>query len=348
MSIDVVISTTTSQIVDTNGANGWGTVSIYPAQAFTYYDGSTTISVTGNATTVTVADGKFSSPTTVTLAPSKNASNNPETYYIVDIRVNGTFQRWLWSIPATPLAYEFTTVPRIASGNSTSSTVSELLSASDPFKQYVLRSDALDTPIAGTASDGRGYIPRGDTTNDNKLDPSWLGGSGEDGELTAADIPIVDAGEYYTGTDVEAALQEVGPTIATAAAAIPGYSSGNIVSDYDAMTSLSTSYSTIVSVTLPSTGTYLVMFSGRLNAFTTAQTGMNVALTGPTFTPSIAYYGPLTQSDTNEQKSYMSFQVILNVTDISTATLNARVLRTGGAASIEQTNLIAIRIGDPT
>lgn len=215
MSIDVVISTSTSQITDTNGVSGFGTITVYPAQPFSYYDGSSTINVTANATTISVQDGKFSSPTTLTLAPSKDASNNPETYYIVDIRVNGTFQRILWSIPNTPLTYEFSAVPQIANGTTVDASVTALLNATDPFKQYVLRSDTLTTPVAGTASDGRGYIPRGDTTNGNKLDPSWLGGSGSGGELTAADIPIVDAGGYYTGTDVEAALQEAGADITT-------------------------------------------------------------------------------------------------------------------------------------
>lgn len=344
MSIDVVISTTTSQIVDTNGANGWGTVSVYPAQAFTYYDGSTTISVTGNATTVTVADGKFSSPTTVTLAPSKNASNNPETYYIVDIRVNGTFQRWLWSIPATPLAYEFTTVPRIASGNSTSNTVSELLNASDPFKQYVLRSDALDTPIAGTASDGRGYIPRGDTTNDNKLDPSWLGGSGSGGELTAADIPIVDAGGYYTGTDVEAALQEVGDDLSGVISA-----SGNAKTGAGSGT-LTGSYSTMATATLTKTGTYLIIVSipWLIQVSGAVAVDYDFRLQGACsfeIAPAIFY----ATTGAGGEYGTTAFHTVQNVASIGTPQINLQGVDNGGdLLTFTNATVTAIRIGDPT
>jgi hypothetical protein len=43
-------------------------------------------------------------------------------------------------------------------------------------------------------------------------------GSGNTSTPAAADVSIVDAGAYYTGTDVEAALQELGATVSTLSA----------------------------------------------------------------------------------------------------------------------------------
>ena len=206
MPINISIVTTSPQILDSNGVNGFGSITVTPSQAFTYFDGANTIQVTANSTTIAVENGEFASA--LTLAPNTGASQSPATtYYVVDLDLNGTSRRELWQLAATPTTLEFTQVSRY------SPNVSVVAASANPFRQYLLRSDTLDTPVAGTASDGRGFVPRGDANNGNKIPAAWLGGTGPSGELTAADVPIVDAGACYESANVEGALQEAAGVI---------------------------------------------------------------------------------------------------------------------------------------
>lgn len=204
MTIAMTVVTTSAQILDTNGVNGFGTVTVTPSQAFTYYDGAATISVTNNSIVENVTNGKLDN--NLVLSPTSNATNAPEVYYIVDIRVNGTYKRLLWSLPAPASTTEFSDVAVIASGSSVDSAVSALLQAANPFPQYFLRSDSATTLTASAASDGLGLLPRCDPVTGFIPKAFIFGGSSA---VTASDIPIVDAGGIYTATEVEGALQEV-------------------------------------------------------------------------------------------------------------------------------------------
>lgn len=73
---------------------------------------------------------------------------------------------------------------------------------------------------AGTETELRSYSPADIVAI---VDAHGAGGGGAD-DQTAAEVPITDAGDYYTGTEVEAALQEVGAEMALkpAAASVAG------------------------------------------------------------------------------------------------------------------------------
>ncbi|WP_299081608.1 hypothetical protein [uncultured Paraglaciecola sp.] len=209
MTIAMTVVTTTAQILDANGANGFGTVTVAPTQASTYFDGVSTISVTNNAIIENVIDGRLENP--LVLSPTSNATNSPEVNYIVDIRVNGTYERILWSLPAPASTTEFSNVARVSSTESVSDEINAILQAANPLPQYVLRSDTATAPVASAASDGKGYIPRCDTAN-GKIPTSFITGTGG---ITASDIPVVDTGGYFTTDNVEAALQQLGADAAT-------------------------------------------------------------------------------------------------------------------------------------
>ena len=48
--------------------------------------------------------------------------------------------------------------------------------------------------------------------NDYRMFNAGGGGGGSGGPVTAANVSVVDAGNYYTGTDVESVLAEIGPS----------------------------------------------------------------------------------------------------------------------------------------
>lgn len=206
MPILKTIVTTTAQILDPDGAAGFGNVKIRPNSPFEYFDGVSTISVSDATTEITVLSGKLDS--TLQLQPNTGATNNPETYYIVDIDVNGTTRTIYWQIDsATASPIEFSDVAQLPGPDASEAPITAHVQATNPHNQYVLKSDTADAAQTGTASDGRGYIPRLDPTSGQLPKDMYVGGTGG---IEADDVPITDAGGYYTGTEVEAALQEVG------------------------------------------------------------------------------------------------------------------------------------------
>ncbi|WP_299077600.1 hypothetical protein [uncultured Paraglaciecola sp.] len=205
MPILIDIVTTSEQILDANGVKGYGTLQIRPNKAYTYFDGVSTITVSDAPIDVVVEAGKIVG--TLQLQPNTGASNSPETYYTVDINVNGTLQRIFWQIDAaSPTPIEFGAVPELPSGTDPNDPVQALKDEPNPFGQYLLRSDTADSPIIGQASDARGYVPRTNPAT-GKIPTTFIVGAGG---ITAADVPIVDAGGYYPTDNVEAALQTVG------------------------------------------------------------------------------------------------------------------------------------------
>ncbi len=170
--IAITITTTSAQIFDPNGRNGWGTATIRPSQPFVYTSAAVVYTVTGAATVIGIADGIIDtvdgvSATTFTLSPTTSNSNVPtEVYYIVDIDVNGTTQRKYWVLDYTSnTSVEWGSVALLPTADSGSDDVATgIVNGTTNLPQYLLRSDTVDAATIGTASDGRGYVPRLDSS----------------------------------------------------------------------------------------------------------------------------------------------------------------------------------------
>jgi hypothetical protein len=213
--IVITITTAYAQIFDTNGRNGWGTVTVRPSQSFEYTGtAADTFTVTDASKTVTVEDGVITAvdgvaATTLTLSPSDGASNNPVVYYVVDINVNGTTQRKYWVLDyAASTSVAWSSVEQLPSADNPDSAYNQLITASDPLPQYMLKSDTVDAATIGTASDGRGYIGRLDSST-GKF-PTGMIPSGA--AITGATVSLTDAGGYFTTDNAEAALQQIAST----------------------------------------------------------------------------------------------------------------------------------------
>lgn len=214
MSILKTIVTTTVQIVDGDNRPGNGSLTIRPNAPFEYFDGASTIQVSNAAVTIPVVGGKLGA--TLQLQPNTGASNVPETWYIVDVDINEVPFQLFWQIDSADAAtIEFTDVTQLPTSANINQGLVAHVRAANPHGQYGLRSDMVSVGTIGAASDGLGYIPRVDPVT-GKLDSSLY--SGGTGGITAADVPIVDSGGYYTATEVEAALAEAGSPLSANAA----------------------------------------------------------------------------------------------------------------------------------
>lgn len=210
--IVITITTAYAQIFDTNGRNGWGTVVVRPSQAFEYTGtASDTFTVTDAAKTVTVEDGVITkvdgvAATTLTLSPSDGASNNPVVYYVVDINVNGTTQRKFWVLDyAASTSVAWSSVQQLPSADDQDSAYNQLINDANPLPQYLLKSDTVDAGTAGTASDGRGYVGRLDSST-GKFPTSMIP------NISGTTVSLADAGGYFTTDNAEAALQQIAST----------------------------------------------------------------------------------------------------------------------------------------
>ena len=149
MPISINIVTTRTQIIDSQGVNGFGQLIIRPSRQFTYNDGTDTITVTDKAVMANVRDGRLIAP--LSLAPNMNALNSPVTYYIVNGVLNGgNIQTIYWQLSHDGMNAErtiefgdVTTQFNFNAGGTTG--VQELRQQSNPFPQYVLRSDSVIT-----------------------------------------------------------------------------------------------------------------------------------------------------------------------------------------------------------
>lgn len=213
--IVITITTTVASIFDTNGRNGWGTVVVRPSQSFEYTGtAADTFTVTDAAKTVTVEDGVITkvdgvAATTLTLSPSDGASNNPVVYYVVDINVNGTTQRKYWVLDyAASTSVAWSSVQQLPSADDQDSAYNQLINAADPLTQYLLKSDTVDAGTSGTASDGRGYVGRLDSST-GKFPTSMIPSGAT---ITGATVTLVDAAGNFTTDNVEAALAQIAST----------------------------------------------------------------------------------------------------------------------------------------
>ena len=173
MTIDIQILTTTAAILDADGRTGVGTIRIRPNQPFQYNDGVTDIQVTDAVTEIAVSGGQLQSA--LTLAPNTGASNVPaSTYYIVEVDVNTITYTEYWRLSNTPTSLEWGEVTRLANPEDAGGDLlTAHIQASNPHRQYLLRSDTVDAATAGTVSDGLGAIPRCDPS-DGKLPASFI------------------------------------------------------------------------------------------------------------------------------------------------------------------------------
>lgn len=213
--------TTTTPIVDADGVNVFGWLRVRPNAPFEYTDGGA-ISVTDSIIECQLVDGAIYAvggvvSADLSLAPNTGASNSPETYYIVDLELNGTTDRQYWRIDsatggAGSVDVEYVDVPRVPGPDAGSNdTLSAHLAASNPHQQYVLRSDTVahGGTTTGAASDGLGKIPRCNTSTGD-LDPSVIPSNST---ITGATVTLADAGAYFTADNAEAALQQLGPFV---------------------------------------------------------------------------------------------------------------------------------------
>jgi len=76
--------------------------------------------------------------------------------------------------------------------------------------QYFLRSDSTGNDIQTKSNNDALYLKIAGTDNVNDTHIDWGVGANQ---VSAVDVPITDSGSYYTGTEVETALQEVGVII---------------------------------------------------------------------------------------------------------------------------------------
>lgn len=208
MTIDIQILTTTAAILDADGRTGVGTIRIRPNQPFQYNDGVTDIQVTDAVTEIAVSGGQLQSA--LTLAPNTGASNVPaSTYYIVEVDVNTITYTEYWRLSNTPTSLEWGEVTRLANPEDAGGDLlTAHIQASNPHRQYLLRSDTVDAATAGTVSDGRGAIPRLDPAT-GKL-PTGMIPSGA--TITAATVTLADAAGNFTTDNVEAALAQIAST----------------------------------------------------------------------------------------------------------------------------------------
>ena len=145
------IITSTSTIVDADGALGYGTVRVRPAQEFEYTGtASDLFTVSTAAQEVVIAAGIISSGT-LALAPNVGASNSPVTsHYIVDLDINGVQSTQYWQIDTADggsgsVDIEFANVTRLPNEAGAGTSTDDLLALNDPFPQYAKRSDTVQS-----------------------------------------------------------------------------------------------------------------------------------------------------------------------------------------------------------
>lgn len=157
---------------------------------------------------------------------------------------------------------------------------------------------------------------------------------------TANGVDITDSGGFYSSTEVEGALQEVGNPIR-------GIASGKTIAANDATQTITGTYSTVVSLTLPETGRYLVFVQTQLK---TATASGAFTFVGRLVGPTAMFYGYEREHHFDNTVTapyfYWTHQEYLIVTDITAATLNFQLKYTGSASSVtaEETTMVAIRI----
>jgi hypothetical protein len=116
------------------------------------------------------------------------------------------------------------TIVEVVSGtvSLTASATNYILETDGVVSKVTVAPSGWPSPLAGGAKalyqvvcDGSGVNPAAWPTGGYKDYRTTGIGSGNASTPDAADVSIADVGTYYTGTDVEAALQEIGATLAT-------------------------------------------------------------------------------------------------------------------------------------
>lgn len=208
------IITTLTNITDADGALGYGTIRVRPAQEFEYAGtASDLFTVTTNAQEVVIAAGVISSGTLL-LAPNTGASNSPSTsHYIVDIDINGVESRQYWQIDtadggAGSQNIEFANVTRLPNAVGEGNSTDELLALNDPFPQYAKRSDTAQAATtypnltADSLDASLGQIVRADVNTGHLPTDSVIAASVKNLTLTGAKLAAATVTEdkIFSGT----------------------------------------------------------------------------------------------------------------------------------------------------
>lgn len=206
MSIDVTLTTVTDRITNPDGDNAYGWVTLRPNQAFNYNDGVSTVTVSTEAVKIAISDGQLQSALTV--HPTKNASHNVETFYVVTYDVDGEQWTEYFEISNTPTTLEWGDITRVLENQDVTDAVNVHEAASDPHSQYLLRSESYETsPGAGAMSDAKGPAVRALAAS-GLLDSSFLNPAANP---TNDDQVVVDDGglSSISGTDLESIITSI-------------------------------------------------------------------------------------------------------------------------------------------
>lgn len=203
MSIDITLTTVTDRIVNPDGDNGYGAVHLRPNQAFNYDDGASTVEVSTEKITVLVKDGQLQSALTV--HPTKDASHNVETFYVVEYDIDGEQWKEYFSISNTPTTLEWGDITRVLENQTTSDAITAHEAKANPHTQY-LRHDATyeTSPGASTEHDGKGPGVRALKAT-GKIDSSFLNAAAN--PTNDDQVVVEDSGfNVLSGTDLDTLL----------------------------------------------------------------------------------------------------------------------------------------------
>lgn len=270
------IITTLTTITDADGALGYGTIRVRPAQEFEYTGtASDLFTVTTNAQEVVIAAGIISSGTLL-LAPNTGAANSPSTsHYIVDLDINGVESRQYWRIDtadggAGSQNIEFANVTRLPNAVGEGNSTDELLALNDPFPQYAKRSDTAQAATtypnltADSLDASLGQIVRANISTGHLPTDSVIAASIKADAVTTTKIlddavteaKIASGTKWFAGAQVSKLSPTPSDDPVISVAANKGGKSGNVNT-----TLTSTPSATEVTIDHSETGPYPTMYA---------------------------------------------------------------------------------------
>lgn len=169
--IEVTITTVDDRIIDTEGRNANGWLTVRPNKSSEYTNGAT-YTIALSRTRVRIVDGQLQD--TLVLYPTYGAGNVPDTHYIAVFDVNGERFTQYWRLDGSGLAsynLEFGDIEHVIASNSVSEAIENLQGEPDPFTQYFKRSESSSIYTIELADDDLGKLVRVDSAT-GKIDPS--------------------------------------------------------------------------------------------------------------------------------------------------------------------------------
>lgn len=169
--IEVTITTVDDRIIDTEGRNANGWLTVRPNKSSEYTNGAT-YTIALSRTRVRIVDGQLQDA--LVLSPTFGAGNVPETHYIAVFDVNGERFTQYWRLDGSGLAsydLEFGDIELVVASNNISEAIEDLQGEPDPFTQYFKRSESSSVYTVDLADDDLGKLVRTDSAT-GKIDPS--------------------------------------------------------------------------------------------------------------------------------------------------------------------------------